>query len=333
MKNIENIDTCLPNNVPTLIFAFGQEQTLVQQLESACLSKLKPKHHIEVYRQHFHQPEDWAKLVQLVSGGSLLNTRLFLTIYAHASSMPSLPALLAQLLTKPPQDKNLLIALPETWKNYKKPKWLPDLSQHLCIDTCAPAPWKRYDWLFLQSKKRNLALSKSQLDAILFSTNGQLDACESCLEKLELLNAEPISQQAIEACLSNAEAFNAFQLFDSALSGKLTFFIKTYRRLQPKKPEQWQHLYNLTLGFIKRLTALKETQINQGCIKTFFKQHKLFPKQQKQLQSMQSKVSLYQLEQILEQLMLAYFLQRGFSSSQANLMLFSSLEMICKTAS
>jgi DNA polymerase-3 subunit delta len=262
----EKIDT-LRNSEKNCIILIGGEPVITNSTVSLCQNYFKTKEYgIEAITINATTKAN--DLVSILSDGSLFNNNnLFKIIVSKGRISEEVKQLISQSIMNKTDDF-YIINVGIDPKDFKKSAWYKNLQKNsFTIEAYEPSATDIIKLIKVRCKLHGLDLSDDAINLIAEFTEGNLLAAENEIIKLSLIHQEKaISGSEIAASLSNNSKYDAFQLLEFSLKGKVSesHIAITHLEEEGVEPLMINGLYAWIFRAISNIKISKEGQYSQN---------------------------------------------------------------------
>lgn len=179
-------------------------------------------------------------------------------------------------------------------------------------------------WLIQRAKKYKLTLSPEAANTIADYVEGNLIAAANTLEKLYLLNENPISSDFIKTLMQDEGRFSIFDFSQQIIAGDAALSLRMLKSLAEIGVEPVIILWGITREL--RLMAELATQIKSGVsYEKIWQQHKIFSKRQPGIRRFLNRFNHEDCLQLLERAAQIDQIIKGVN----NINVWNSLQLFC----
>lgn len=291
--NHSQLSTILAQGLASTYLVSGDEPLLVQEACDEIKASAKRAGFDE--RELFHADAgfNWNALRDEANSLSLFANKRVLEIRINNGKPSDKGEVLKALIERPSADNLLLIVCPRLDATMQKTAWVKAVENQGVLLPIWPLERNQYPaWLKSRFTQAGLQIDPDALTFLAQQTEGNLLAAVQEIEKLRLLNEPNIHLALVQDATSQSARFDAFQLADSALQGKLG---DALRMLQQQHSEGTEAILLLAalVRKIRQLIQLKN--IPTPALSDAFRRQGIWPKQQAAYQHALKKLSIEQL--------------------------------------
>lgn len=299
------LDAELKKALLPVYFVTGDEPLLVQETLDSIRQACKNNGYDERKILEVDRKFDWQILIEESNTLSLFSEKI-LTELRLGNSKPGVPGGKAiQAYCKDlPEDRVLLISAGKVDAATLKSKWASELDRVGAIIQIWPITLNEMpQWIAQRSRKMGLKIETEAIQLLADRLEGNLLAAQQELEKLRLLfpdSETEIDAEKVLQSVSDASKYDIFNLTDACLNGDAKLSMKIISNLKLEGLEVTIALWALSKE-IRLLAHLVRANIKGLPLQSIFKEQRVFPKRQPQLSQAAKRLSLTQLQQLLDE--------------------------------
>lgn len=275
----------------------GDEPLLMQEASDQIRAAARAKGFSERLVFHADNNFDWLSLLDEANALSLFSNQRLLEV--RLTSKPSDKGeTFKKILAANNPDNILLVTSPRLDSSTQKTTWVKAFENQGVWLPIWPIDRPQYtQWLVQRCQASGLNINRNAVPLLAQQTEGNLLAAVQEIEKLKLLNLPEITENILQAAIADNARFDAFELSEMAIQGKI---VESSRMLAGLKAEGMEPILILgaLLHKIRQLITLKsytEQQLSQA-----FKTLAIWPKQQAPFSTAHRHISVTQLHLALQ---------------------------------
>lgn len=252
-------------------------------------------------RELFHAEAgfEWRSLFEEASAMSLFSSQRLLEVRIPNGKPSDKGSVLKELAENPSPDNILLIICPRLDSKTQKTAWYKAIEKQGIVLPIWPIERNQYaGWLKRRLQIAGLTASQDALAALVQHTEGNLLAAVQEIEKLRLVGISDLTLEIVDEAIGDSARFDAFTLADACLAGQQADAVRMLSHLKAEGTEPLSMLGAITRK-IRQLIALYGTMGKDQA--DAFRSQGIWPKQQPLYKKSLSRMSLSQLQSLLEQ--------------------------------
>jgi DNA polymerase-3 subunit delta len=226
---------------------------------------------------------DWSQALHANTHSmSLFSSKQVIELSLHNAKFTAATTKALQAYANKPQDDIVLIVRTnKVDSKTEKSAWFQALEKKSVFISIWPIPAAQLpQWILQRAKKLGVTLSKDGADMLAHQVEGNLLAAAQEIEKLYLLQLNPLKDKNIQKETSTDNArFNVFDLVESSLSGNNSRSLRILHSLAEEDTEPTLILWALTREVRMLTDMLAQTKQGASLVSLFNKFH-IFEKRQ-----------------------------------------------------
>lgn len=278
------LTTHLSKSLLPLYLISGDEPLLVLEAVDAIRHAASQQGFTERHRFQLDRTFDPEQLSLQSHNLSLFADKQIFELHSVDKVHEKLPSLITELCDAPSADRITIISTPKLTPAQSKAKWVQQLDKAGAQIAVWPLDAKDYpNWLQQRARQYKLSLTPDALSLLAHQTEGNLLAAIQMLQKLSIEYAgQSVSASQLTEVLSDQSHFDVFHLASAVLQGDVARSRHILDRLFTEGTEPTIIIWALSKE-IRLITTLHEQSATP--LAQLFKQHRIWPKRQPEIQT------------------------------------------------
>ena len=222
---IEQLDSALKRGLQPIFLISGEETLRVSEACDAILATARSAGYTERSIHHVESGFKWHDVINDAASMSLFAERKVLDLRIPATKFDKEASQMLRDWVEGSAgnpDTLLLIRTERLQPRQRSSAWFKAIESAGVVVLIWPlSPRELPGWMEQRLRSRGLSMERNALLALCERVEGNLLAAAQEVEKLTLQNLEqPVSLDALLACLEDTSRFNSFDLIDAAMAGQ-----------------------------------------------------------------------------------------------------------------
>lgn len=259
--NYDKLLAQLQHKLAALYLVHGDEPLLVQEASLAIRQAAKQAQFTEQLSYYIDQQFNWNLLADQLNNLSLFSEKQLIELQLNTSINAAGNQLLTSYIQQPNPDKLILLTSSRLTNSHLQAAWCQALSKQGVVVTIWPIQKKQLPtWLKQRLAAAKLKMEPTAIELLLDYCNGNILTIQQLLEKLQLMDTEPlISRATIEQLITDSAHYTVFDLTEACLQGDPKLALRILYRLKLDNTELTLILWALTRE-LRKLAAQAEQQ-------------------------------------------------------------------------
>ncbi|MFV1873279.1 MAG: DNA polymerase III subunit delta [Oleiphilus sp.] len=298
-----------------IYFVTGDEPLIVQETLDSIRHATKQQGFGERNILEVDRKFDWPSLLEESNSLSLFSEKI-LTELRMSGAKPGAPGgkVIQAYCKNLPEDRILLISANKVDAGTLKTKWCSEIDRVGAIIQVWPISLNEMpSWLAQRARRMQLNIENDAIQLLADRLEGNLLAAQQELEKLKLLypsEDENIDADKVLQSVSDASKYDIFNLTDACLNADTKLAVKIINSLKLEGLEISIALWALSKE-VRLLASLIRANLKATPLSTIFKEQRVIQKRQPQLSQAAKRLSLTQIQTMLDQCKLIDDLIKG----------------------
>ena len=276
----DKLDGHLAGSMGRMYWVSGDEPLLVQEASDAIRAAARRAGADERVVYHVERGFDWQEVLGESDALSLFASRKLLELRLASAKPGDKGSKALQSLAERADDNIILITSPRLDAASQKTKWFKTVeAQGISVQVWPLAPKDLPGWIHKRMAGRGLKANRATINALARKIEGNLLAAVQEIDRLALQALDgAITEDMIEAAVTDQARFDVYQWLDAALAGQTSRSLRMLRALEAEGVDAVVIASALTREV--RQLAQMSTEANASSVDEVIRRYRIWPKRQ-----------------------------------------------------